>query len=114
MKILLLSDTNSEHTEKWALGLAEKGIEVGLYSFNKARYPWHDHKNIKLLFEPGEKINAGKSSTKAGYLKHVKTLKKKLAEFKPDLLHAHYATSYGLVGALSGFHPFVISSWVPM
>lgn len=32
-------------------------------------------------------------------------------ELKPDILHAHYATSYGLLGALSGCHPFVISSW---
>lgn len=111
MKILLLSDTDSEHTEKWALGLAEKEIQVGLYSFNKARYPWYKHQNITLLFEPAQFINAGKSSTKAGYLKHVSALKQCIREFNPDVLHAHYATSYGLVGALSGFHPLVISSW---
>ena len=29
MKVLLLSDTQSEHTEKWALGLANAGIKVG-------------------------------------------------------------------------------------
>src|SRR5690606_14690363 len=27
------------------------------------------------------------------------------------ILHAHYATSYGLIGALSGFKPFVLSVW---
>ena len=26
-------------------------------------------------------------------------------------MHAHYATSYGLIGALANFHPFVISAW---
>lgn len=111
MKILLLSDIYSEHTEKWALGLAESGIEVGLFSFNKASYTWYKHKNIRLLFEPEEKINADSTFTKLFYPKHVSRLKKIIREFQPDILHAHYATSYGLIGALSDFHPFVISAW---
>lgn len=36
-------------------------------------------------------------------------MKKVITEFKPDILHAHYASSYGLLGALSGFHPYIIS-----
>ena len=57
MRILLLSDTYSEHTEKWALGLASNGVEVGLFSFNKASYPWHQNKtNITVLFEPENQL----------------------------------------------------------
>jgi glycosyltransferase involved in cell wall biosynthesis len=111
MKILLLADTYSEHTEKWALGLAEKGIQVGLFSFNKASYEWYSHPNITVFFEPEKKINAESSLTKLAYLKYVAVLKKIIRHFQPDVLHAHYATSYGLVGALSNFHPFIISSW---
>jgi glycosyltransferase involved in cell wall biosynthesis len=111
MKILLLSDTYSEHTEKWAIGLADKGFEIGLFSFNKASYEWYNHKNITVFFEPEKKINAESNLTKLAYLKYVGILKKIIKHFKPDMLHAHYATSYGLVGALSGFHPFIISSW---
>ncbi len=111
MRILLLSDTYSEHTEKWALGLADSGIEVGLFSFNKAAYEWYQHKNITVFFEPEKKINAEKTLTKLAYLKYVSVLKKIIKHFKPDILHAHYATSYGLVGALSNFHPFITSSW---
>lgn len=111
MKVLLLSDTYSEHTEKWALGLADCGLEIGLFSFNKAAYEWHQHKNITVFFEPERKINAEKSLTKLAYLKYVTVLKKIIKHFKPDILHAHYATSYGLVGALTNFHPYIISSW---
>ena len=69
MRILLLSDTYSEHTEKWALGLASQGVEVGLFSFNKASYPWHqDKKNITVLFEPKEKLD---TTSKMSYLKFV-------------------------------------------
>lgn len=111
MKLLLLSDTYSEHTEKWALGLAGKGVEIGIFSFNRASYDWYSHPNITIYYEPEKKINAESMVTKLAYLKYVGILKKIIKHFRPDILHAHYATSYGLVGALSNFHPFVISSW---
>lgn len=111
MKVLLLSDTHSEHTEKWALGLANSGIKVGLFSFNKASYDWYVHDNITVFFEPEKPINAESTLTKLAYIKYVSILKKIIKHFKPDILHAHYATSYGLVGALANFHPFVISAW---
>jgi glycosyltransferase involved in cell wall biosynthesis len=113
MKVLLLSDSNSEHTEKWALGLAQNGIEVGLFSFNKASYPWYNrHANITLLYETEDKLESdGGVLSKLSYLKLVGKLKQSIRLFKPDILHAHYATSYGLVGALSGFSPFIISAW---
>jgi glycosyltransferase involved in cell wall biosynthesis len=111
MKILLLSDTYSEHTEKWALGLADKGIHVGLFSFNKASYEWHLHPNITVYFEPDSKIDADSFLTKVAYIKYVSILKKIIKQFKPDILHAHYATSYGLIGALTGFKPFILSVW---
>jgi glycosyltransferase involved in cell wall biosynthesis len=112
LKVLLLADTYSEHTEKWALGLASRGVKVGIFSFNKASYPWYEgNENINLLYEPKEQLKTSSDSGKLAYLKHVSLLKKALKEFKPDVLHAHYATSYGLIGALSGFHPLVISAW---
>ena len=93
------------------MSLAEKGITIGIFSFNKASYEWYTHPNITIFFEPESKINAESTLTKLAYLKYVSILKRIIRHFKPDVLHAHYATSYGLVGALSGFHPFIISSW---
>lgn len=112
LKVLLLADTYSEHTEKWALGLASHGVTVGVFSFNKSSYPWYEGKEgISLLYEPAERLGASSDSGKLAYLKHVGLLKKAIKAFRPDVLHAHYATSYGLIGALSGFHPLVISAW---
>ena len=72
MRVLLLSDTNSEHTEKWALGLASQGLEVGLFSFNKASYSWYQNKpNITILFEPENKLDQNSTSSKLSYLKYV-------------------------------------------
>lgn len=112
MKVLLLSDINSEHTEKWALGLASRGIEVGLFSFTKASYNWYENqKNIVLLNTPTIEPYTESVISKFSYFKFVGPLKKCIAQFKPDVVHAHYATSYGLVGALSGFSNYVISAW---
>lgn len=112
LKVLLLADSYSEHTEKWALGLAAHGLEVGLFSFNKASYPWYEgHAKITVLYEPEERLGESSDTGKLSYLKHVSRLKKAIRRFRPDVLHAHYATSYGLIGALSGFHPLVISAW---
>jgi L-malate glycosyltransferase len=112
MRVLLLSDSASEHTEKWAKGLASHGIQVGLFSFNKARYPWYqNHPNIELLFEPQERISGSAISEKISYLKYLKPLKQKIKKFNPDIIHAHYASSYGLLASLSGFKAIGISVW---
>jgi glycosyltransferase involved in cell wall biosynthesis len=31
--------------------------------------------------------------------------------FKPNIIHSHYASSYGLLGALLFFSPFIVSAW---
>ncbi len=112
IKVLLLSDSHSEHTEKWALGLASRGVKIGLFSFNKSSYNWFEGiENITLLHETDNTVNAKRNRTKFQYIQYVSNLKKAIREFQPDILHAHYATSYGLIGALSGFHPYIISVW---
>jgi len=46
-----------------------------------------------------------------GYLSLIAGLKKKIAELGPDLVNAHFVPNYGLVGALSGARPLVITTW---
>jgi glycosyltransferase involved in cell wall biosynthesis len=92
--------------------LASRNISIGLFSFNKAEFQWYNgHENIQILFQPSNKISGKKISEKLSYFKYLPILKKILRDYKPDILHAHYASSYGLLGALSGFHPFIISVW---
>ena len=113
MKILLLADPSSSHTIKWANGLHEKGLEIsifGLSSYDRAQYK----AGIKIdTFTVPQfiKWQADGSLLKAAYLLALPRLKKKIKNLKPDIMHAHSASSYGLLGSLSGFHPFVISVW---
>lgn len=115
MKILIISDGNSVHTKRWIKSLKCKNIDVVLYSIIPLKDNFYDLNNIKYycfdlftykkkgLFAPFKKYNH--------HIKAAVNLKNVINIEKPDILHAHYATSYGLLGALTGFHPFVISVW---
>ena len=111
MRILLLSDISSEHTEKWAIGLAEKGIEVGIFSLKKPVYDWFSKYNNIHYLNPHREVKGNTLYSKIGYLKVIPFLKRVIKEFAPDIVHAHYATSYGLLANLSGFRPYFISAW---
>jgi L-malate glycosyltransferase len=113
MKILLLTDVNSSHSRKWALGLADHGVSVGVFSISSPVEDWYSAAGISL-FTP-LKFKQGVFSSgllqKIKYLRLESHLKKVIRAFNPDVVHAHYASSYGLLGALSRFHPLVISVW---
>ncbi len=51
------------------------------------------------------------TNSKLDYLANLLAVKKIANVVKPQILHAHYATSYGLLGAFTGFHPFIITTW---
>ena len=109
MKILFLSDGSSVHTKRWINSTVENGHVVHLFSLapvNAADYPAHDFTFTDFALQ---KRAGGLSKLK--YLKVLPELKKVVKQFNPDILHAHFATSYGLLGSLCGFHPFILSVW---
>lgn len=122
MKVLLVSDAGSIHTKRWASSLKDAGVDIVLFSITPADEGFYSQKDIRLyvfdLFSyKNRKGRGGKKKViplfapLAAHADAVRLLKKVLQEEKPDILHAHYATSYGLVAALSGYHPFVLSVW---
>lgn len=112
MKLLLLSEPNSVHTIKWAKSLAQSGIDIVIFGLGDLRVK--DYKgvtNIKIK-TLNETITRNEGAIgKLKYLRALPMIKNIIKEFKPDIVHAHYASSYGLLGALSGFSPFVLSVW---
>ena len=112
-RILFLSDINSPHTRKWVLSLADKGFTIGLFSLNNNNSNWfRNNKNIQYLSEgTGFDVEVKGEASKIEYVKALPSLKKAIKAFQPDILHSHYATSYGLLGSLTGFHPYIISVW---
>jgi glycosyltransferase involved in cell wall biosynthesis len=115
MKLFLLADARSEHTMRWTNALLEHDIEIFLFSISKI--PKISYTNTKKLHFYSMNIGQSYFSKPDGrlskgiYLSSVIRLRKLLKEYSPDIFHAHYASSYGLIGAVSGFHPYIISSW---
>ncbi len=113
-KILFLSDPQSVHTRKWVMALANKGYHinlVGLTEVNHSDYESMPHVKVHSLMVPAKIVNGLTSDfCKINYLKVLPRLRKIIREVDPDIVHAHYATSYGVLAALSG-RPFLLSLW---
>jgi len=104
-KILILGDANSSHIEKWVTAIAAKGYIVKIFSLTIYTGNSLKEKGIEVV------NSAYASKRKILYPLAVDELWQLIKDFKPDLLHAHYASSYGLLGALSRFHPYILSVW---
>jgi len=113
MKILVLADAQSSHTIKWVNALNNRDIDIFLYtlcSFDRKCF----NNNIKIdsLYLEDEITNNNVGDfRKLKYLKALPKVKAIIKKFKPDVIHAHYLSSYGLLGILTRFHPILISAW---
>ena len=96
---------------------SKEGYEIFLFSFfqpRKSAIKIYKKYNTKI-FSPN--LNAKLQNlrrpnlSKIIYLKSFFDLKKFINRVQPDLLHAHYASSYGFLGLLTGFKPFILSVW---
>lgn len=105
MKICLLGDAKSIHTIRWCEYFREMGHDVSLISFRENYI-----KGIDVYFV-GDSLNVDSSGGNAQYLKQLFKIKKILKEINPDIVNAHYLTSYGLIAALLKRGKLVISTW---
>lgn len=113
-KIIILSDAQNYHTQKWVKGLAGENYEIILVSLGSegvSLYHAYDNVKVVLLGVNYGVIRKRNTLYKITYLSYVQKIKSIIEDFKPDLLHSHYASSYGLLGALTGFKPYIISVW---
>lgn len=101
MKILLLAWAGSVHTARIASSLKSQGCTVEVVSFRPAVIPG----------VPVHVLGLAKALGRIGYLLSVPRLRRLISQLKPDILHAHYLSSYGAVAAFSGFRPYIVSVW---
>jgi glycosyltransferase involved in cell wall biosynthesis len=100
VRILLVSDAASVHTQRWATSLRDLGDEVHVASFRPAEIA-----GVKVHLLPTFGIG------RAGYLLAVPVLRRLAALLRPGVVHAHYLTSYGFVAAAARLRPLVVTAW---
>jgi glycosyltransferase involved in cell wall biosynthesis len=103
LRLLVLADGSSIHTEKWVRGLADTGpIELRLVTMNSAgvRAGLRDILGVRGIDE----FYAGAVKTGGGnwrYLLNLPKVVRAVRRMKPDAIVAIYLSSYGLMGAIA-------------
>ena len=117
MNLLLLSDANSIHTQKWVFSLVKRGFNIRLFSLfkpNKPIYKLYNNLGVKIYSaDLRQKVwnLRNPNISKFLYISTLPKLKRIVKEFSPDIIHAHYASSYGILSYLLQFKPSIISVW---
>ncbi|AFZ36676.1 glycosyl transferase group 1 [Stanieria cyanosphaera PCC 7437] len=101
MKLAFLAGQNSIHTVRWVNAMVEKVSELHLLTMHQPKDP----------IDQRVKIHQLPYKAPHGYFFNLKHLKKILTNLQPDLLHVHYASGYGTLGRLTGYHPLILSVW---
>jgi glycosyltransferase involved in cell wall biosynthesis len=100
MRIALLSNAAVIHTARWVRHFRDRGHEVGLWSLEDGPADLGVRRLPRLPL-PGL----------LRYPLAAPALGRALAGFAPDLLNAHFVPNYGVLGALSGRRPLVVTAW---
>ena len=100
MRIATVSNAAVVHTQRWVETFRARGHEVRVWSL-----------------EPGPEALAARPLPAAplpAFLRYplaAPALAKALAEFRPDVVDAHYVPNYGLLATLAGVRPLSVSAW---
>ncbi|KPL15758.1 hypothetical protein AMJ74_00855 [candidate division WOR_3 bacterium SM1_77] len=101
MKICYLANAASVHTQRWARHFADRGCHVSIVSFQPGEIGGVEVFTLPPVF----------SRPRVDVVLNLGRIRRLVRRIAPDILHAHYVTSYGLAGAISGWRPFIATAW---
>lgn len=103
LRLCFVADPGSVHTVRWVRFFLERGHEVAVVGNRVLDADLHV--DARCVLSPNSLLPGSR------ILRNVFELRRFLRSFRPDVVHAHYINEYGWLGALSGFHPFVLTAW---
>lgn len=106
MKICFIAPANNYHTQKWCNWFKKRGHQIDVISFTEG----------EIVGCTVHYINSGagvrgSDTQKLKYLLQAKKVHDIVNDIHPDIINAHYATSYGTVAALAKLPPYYLSVW---
>ena len=108
MKICYIA-SHGVHTERWLSYFTNKGHEVHLITPEQSQ--GNNLKNVNLHRLKRFKTGIPVISSMINILLLTAQVKQVLRHINPDTLHAHCVEDTALLGAISGFHPFIATAW---
>ena len=107
IRLAFLGDVGSPHLHRWLNAFVARGHAVALLVPTGADAPAHALPGVELL--PFRPLKASLSPGGAWTVRS--DLRRLLAAWRPDGLHAHYARSPAWHAWLSGRRPYVVTVW---
>ena len=101
-RVALLGPANSIHFQRWAAALAQRGHALCVISQQRCE---------RALLPAQTVVVWLRHTGSAGYFLNALALRRVLAQWRPEVLNAHYASGYGTTAALCGFSPTLLSVW---
>src|SRR5579859_3319858 len=99
-KICFLANLAAPHSVRWANHFHRKGYEVHVFSNGEGQGVLEGIRVHRLREGLPFKLD---------YFRGVRRVRELIASIGPSLVHAHYASGYGTLGRLIGFHPYIVS-----
>ena len=106
MKICFIAPANNYHTQKWCHWFRNRGYQIDVISFTEGEI-----EDCTVHYINSGAGVRGSDTQKLKYLFQARKVHEIISEIKPDVINAHYATSYGTVAALANLHPYYLSVW---
>ena len=109
MKVLYFSDNNSGHNRRFLEKLSHAGLEVWFLDPTSACLAEGYLPQGVHQIRPKHKVP--RNASPAAFAAFLPEFQRLLAEISPDLVHAGPIYNCGYLTALSGFHPWLLTSW---
>ncbi len=98
--LCLLGDANSVHLQRWAHEMLARGLRVSVVTARPAP-----------IAGVAEQVVLAPVRRPSDWLFRVGECTRALRRLAPDIVHAHYVTSYGYLAARADRHPLVLTAW---
>jgi glycosyltransferase involved in cell wall biosynthesis len=97
--LCLLGDASSVHVQRWGREMLARGWRVSLVTARPAP------------IEGVEQIALPPVRRSSDWLWRAGAARRAIERLRPDIVHAHYLTSYGYLAARAGQQPLVMTAW---
>ncbi len=97
--LCLLGDADSPHTRRWAHEMLARGWRVSLVTARPEPLDGVEQRVLPPVHRSTD------------WLLRAGAARRHVRELAPDIVHAHYLTSYGYLAARCGRHPVVMTAW---
>jgi glycosyltransferase involved in cell wall biosynthesis len=100
VRIATLANASVVHTRRWVEHFRARGHDVRVWSLEAGP------KDLGVRRLPHAPLPGA-----LRYPLAAPALARELRDFRPEIVDAHYVPNYGLLGALAGARPLVVSAW---